>query len=1051
MSNRFYDFSTNNIVLRVLEHMSYIKLVAKYSSHKYTYSNLIISKLISNKQCTALSKYKDYLMLYSRKEQLRRFYYKCELNIRLTKICKFYDNYSRVFPNYIILCERKYIYKNIRKKQKRIDAVNKLKYEKNMIKEYLKDNNCFDNEVFKGPLFTEEVEFEIAKDNMLNNSNNNNNLNEDDTLFTQNSFSLFEKNDKINNNKYNNSDTNNTNSSNNNNKNINIKNGISIDSFITNNESIFNIMDVLNDNKIYVNDLKLLLLNDNKNTKNNNYIQIGNKFKYYEGIKQMLKYENEKEKNNEKNQDKNNEKNNINIDQCQSNKESESIYKREENPDQNINNAIQNNNQKTFQMSSTESGKMKKTKKKIKNKCNANDNNNINTNHNNNSNNKAESIKKNKRKNNCFKKFTSPENNNNNTKNSKEKITSSNNIKDYIHLQTISGLDNNLLTKNKIYYRKTDRKISKHKNKAKSKTKEKKEDNLVINKKLSINKFRALKKYIRYKHVSQDLTNNNVSRDKEDSLRAHNSAVNNNIDKTNTKLRKKVLNSKTNIGISSILKTHKNNIANIKKVKKPQIINNQIIIQNNNNYFLTENNNPNLITGTRNNYETDDCDNEREKLIIYLKDIAESQKVTQLQRLTNSQKKSKNIGYILESINTDNNASNKKGNIYINDSHKKKRKKDDFLQKLSKQKTEKKFKKNYKYYLNHLNYSSKISNIINISKYSITKYNTIRKVHYHKRNNSNFTGKKIKNSINSVSKIKKYNSNCSMKTEDLISPNKNIFPIKTINCYSYNDSKNKNKYKNNLISKNNTIKLFKSNRGFAKTIDMIFSDSSRNILSQRLRKKKLKDFTISLIKDESKNSKNSINKILAFDKNNIKNLTLSAFNKENNEINEIKNQNNNNKKKSYNNKKRINDNSTKKNQFSSCDFDAIKNTYTYTNNFSKGLLDRINNIKKKINEGINKKKINQNIKLKKENTQKIYFNKVNNNNTNNNNYIRDTIIYNSNENKEKKNYNKSKKIYENKMSNNDNKENCPPQCLIKVNKTKNLGNTNSHFHFYTEI
>ena len=1035
MSCQFYEFSTNNILLRILEHMSYIKLLAKYSSHKYNYSNIIINKIIFNKPCSALYKYREFLLLYSGKEQLRRFYFNDELKVRLTKICNFYGKYTKIFPNYIILYERKYIYKNIRKKQKMIDAVNKMNYEKNMIKEYLKDNKCFDNEIFKGPLFTEEVEYEIAKDNMINNSNYDNNHNEDDTLFTQNSNSLFLKNDNIN--KY----TNNIMNMNNKNNNNNIKNDISIESFITNNESnrsLFNIMDVLNDNKIYINDLRLLL-NDNINHNNNNYIRLGNKSKQYEGIKQVLK---EGNNNNENINDNNNEKKIINIDKSQSNKESSN--KQEENINQNNNNAIQKDN-KNQQIASTISGRIKKTKKMIKKNCNTNENNN------NNSSNKEETIVKNKRRNNYYKKIMSPENNNinNKTKNSKDKMQMGNNLKEYYHLQTVSGTDINLLTKNRLFHRKTERKISKPKNKEKSKANEKKENNMIVKAKLSLGKFSALKKYIRFRHISQDFgTNYNISKD--DLIRTHNSLINN-LDKENQKIRTKIFNSKMNVGgISSIIKSNKK-IADIQNIKKSQIINNQIIIENNNNYYFTENNNPNLITGnTKINYDINDCDNEREKLLIYFRDIAESQRLAQLQRLPNNQEKSKDNGFTLENIKTENYTTNRKGNIYINDSINRRRTRANFLQKfISKQKTEKKFKKDSKCYLNHLNNSCKISNISN---YPIIKYNTIRKIH-HKRNNSNFTVNKKINPINSSSKIKKYNSNCSIKAEDLISPNKDIFNAeKAINCYSYNDSKNISKNKNELISKNNDmIKEFNTNKGFLKVIDVISSDSSKNILSQRLRRNRIKDFTISLTKDESKNSRYNNNKILEFDKNSTKNLTISNFNKYNNDANKIRNQKYKNKIKTYNNKKQISDFSMKQSKFSSCDFDSMKNTYIYPSNFSKGLLDRINNIKKKINEGINIKKINRKNKLKKENTQIIYLNKINNNY---NYYLGDKQINNYNEFKEKKNnnnINKSKKIYENKMINNDNKENIPTQNFIKVNKTKNFGNNNAHLHFSTEI
>ena len=126
-----------------------------------------------------------------------------------------------------------------------------------------------------------------------------------------------------------------------------------------------------------------------------------------------------------------------------------------------------------------------------------------------------------------------------------------------------------------------------------------------------------------------------------------------------------------------------------------------------------------------------------------------------------------------------------------------------------------------------------------------------------------------------------------------------------------------------------------------------------------------------------------------------------------------------------------------KNKFSSCDFDSLKND---KNNFSKGLLDRINNIKNKINEGILRN--NKYNLLKKEKTQQI-FNSQKNNNCN---------YYSENPNYSKqKKITKSKKIYENKIVYNDNKENIPENILIKVNKTKNLGNIKSHLYVNTDI
>ena len=119
MFSLFYNnITTKSILLRILEHMSHIKLCAKYTSHNYSYSNIIINNLIFNRTCNALSKYKDYLILNGNKEYIHRFYSKNELNLRLKKISFFYEKYSKIFPNYIILYENKYLFKIYEKSKK---------------------------------------------------------------------------------------------------------------------------------------------------------------------------------------------------------------------------------------------------------------------------------------------------------------------------------------------------------------------------------------------------------------------------------------------------------------------------------------------------------------------------------------------------------------------------------------------------------------------------------------------------------------------------------------------------------------------------------------------------------------------------------------------------------------------------------------------------------------------------------------------------------------------------------------------------------------------
>ena len=101
----------------------------KYLSTEYTYNYQCGNYLLYNERCRVVAIYKDYIIFNDSTEFLRRFYKKIESKPRLNRILTFYENYSKIFPNYMILRESEYLYKNIRRKQKMIDAVNEIKRE----------------------------------------------------------------------------------------------------------------------------------------------------------------------------------------------------------------------------------------------------------------------------------------------------------------------------------------------------------------------------------------------------------------------------------------------------------------------------------------------------------------------------------------------------------------------------------------------------------------------------------------------------------------------------------------------------------------------------------------------------------------------------------------------------------------------------------------------------------------------------------------------------------------------------------------------------------
>ena len=98
-----------------------IKLRRKYDTTITYYNKKKINELIFNDSSLYTAKFKEYLLLEDENEFLRRYYKNSEIKKKLTTIFSFYANYSKIFPNYIIIPESKYMYKNIQKKQKMID------------------------------------------------------------------------------------------------------------------------------------------------------------------------------------------------------------------------------------------------------------------------------------------------------------------------------------------------------------------------------------------------------------------------------------------------------------------------------------------------------------------------------------------------------------------------------------------------------------------------------------------------------------------------------------------------------------------------------------------------------------------------------------------------------------------------------------------------------------------------------------------------------------------------------------------------------------------
>ena len=232
----------------ILRQIIYKKLFVKYSSGNYSYERISINNLVFNETCLVVAKFKDFLIYDDSTEFLRRFFTCKDLQLRLNKILIFYETYSKIFPNYLVIEENKYLYRNIRKKQKMIDAINQIKREEYENKKLLKEKgDIFGKKISENnQLFTQKIKEEIKtfQNNIsLKNYDNSFDLNKEESdtlLINQNSLLNFKNSEKFQSSKIEEENTDNN-------------WGTIINSFVTNetNGSLTTAINALNDSKIY--------------------------------------------------------------------------------------------------------------------------------------------------------------------------------------------------------------------------------------------------------------------------------------------------------------------------------------------------------------------------------------------------------------------------------------------------------------------------------------------------------------------------------------------------------------------------------------------------------------------------------------------------------------------------------------------------------------------------------------------------------------------------------------------------------------------------------
>ena len=118
---RLHEYQRKKNNIRFLEKYARQYLLSFYINTKDDYNIRMIEDILNNESTHLVAEFKDYLIMGDITEFLNKTYNMEEIKKYLPKIYEYYNSCSVIFPNYVVLHESKYIYKNIRKKQKVID------------------------------------------------------------------------------------------------------------------------------------------------------------------------------------------------------------------------------------------------------------------------------------------------------------------------------------------------------------------------------------------------------------------------------------------------------------------------------------------------------------------------------------------------------------------------------------------------------------------------------------------------------------------------------------------------------------------------------------------------------------------------------------------------------------------------------------------------------------------------------------------------------------------------------------------------------------------
>ena len=127
-----YYLNYNKVAsLSKIEKKVRLNLIKSYAIDTNFYNTKVINEIICDDSSHIVALFKDYLLYGDYSEFIQCSYSLSESRDILPKIYEYYESCSVIYPNYIVLPEAKYIYKNIQRKQRVIDNQQEMEEERN--------------------------------------------------------------------------------------------------------------------------------------------------------------------------------------------------------------------------------------------------------------------------------------------------------------------------------------------------------------------------------------------------------------------------------------------------------------------------------------------------------------------------------------------------------------------------------------------------------------------------------------------------------------------------------------------------------------------------------------------------------------------------------------------------------------------------------------------------------------------------------------------------------------------------------------------------------